>query len=78
MLVVSDEPTLVVGRKGGLASTGQTEEHCDVAVLALVRGGVEGEDVVLDRHLVEENRKDTLLHFTLLGFSMELHDRRRV
>lgn len=60
VLVVTDEGTLGVGREGGLASTGKTEEDGDVAVLALVGRGVEGEDVVLDGHLVEEDGEDTL------------------
>lgn len=64
VLVVTDEGTVGVGREGGLASTRETEEEGDIAVLALVGGGVEGEDVVLDGHFVEENGEDALLHFT--------------
>lgn len=64
VLVVTDQGTLRVGREGGLAGAGKTEEDGDVAVLTLVGGGVEGEDVVLDRHLVEHDREDTLLHLT--------------
>lgn len=60
VLVVTDQGTLGVGREGGLASAGETEEDGDVSVLALVGGGVEGKNVVLDRHLVVEDSEDTL------------------
>jgi hypothetical protein len=62
VLVVTDQGTLGVGREGCLASAGETEENGNVSVLALVGGGVEGEDVVLDRHLVVENGENTLLN----------------
>ena len=64
VLVVTDQLTLGVGRQGGLSGTGQTEEDSDIAVLTLVGRGVQGQDVVLDRHLVEEDSEDTLLHLT--------------
>lgn len=64
VLVVADQGAVGVGRQGGLASAGQTEEEGDVAVLALVGRGVQGQDVVLDGHLVEEDGEDTLLHLT--------------
>jgi hypothetical protein len=59
VLIVTDESTLRVGREGGLASSRQTEEKGYIAVLALVGGGVKGEDIVLDGHLVEEDGEDT-------------------
>ena len=59
VLVVTDQGTLGVGREGGLASAGETEEDGNVAVLALVGGRVKGKDVVLDRHLVVEDSEDT-------------------
>ena len=64
VLIITDEVTAGVGGKGGLAGAGETEEESDLSVLALVGGGVEGEDVVLDGHFVEENGEDTLLHLT--------------
>lgn len=64
VLVVTDESALGVGRESGLASTGQTEEDGDIAVLALVGTRVQSEDVVLDGHLVEEDSEDPLLHLT--------------
>lgn len=64
MLVVTDQSTVGVGGEGGLASSGQTEEEGDIAILALVGGRVQGQDVVLDGHLVEENSEDALLHLT--------------
>lgn len=68
VLVVSDQSTLGISRESGLSSTGQTEEQGNVAIGTLVGGGVEGKDVVLDGHLVEENCEDTLLHLTgILG-----------
>lgn len=68
VLVITDQSTLGVGRQRRLTSSGQTEEDGDVAIGALVGGGVQGQDVVLDGHLVEEDGEDTLLHFTgILG-----------
>lgn len=68
VLVVTDKSTLGIGREGGLASTGETEEDSHVALLTLIGRGVEGEDVVLHGHLVEEHSEDTLLHLTgILG-----------
>jgi len=68
VLVVTDQGTVGVSREGGLASAGKTEEEGDIAILALVGRGVEGEDVVLDGALVEHDSEDTLLHLTgILG-----------
>jgi len=64
VLVITDQLTLGIGRQGGLAGTGQTEEDGNIALLTLVGRGVEGQNVVLDRHLVEEDGEDTLLHLT--------------
>lgn len=64
VLVVTDQGTVGVGRQSGLASTRETEEDGHVAILALVGRRVEGQDVVLDGHLVEEDGEDTLLHLT--------------
>ena len=64
VLVVTNEGTLGVGGKGGLASSGKTEEDGNIAIGALVGGRMESEDVVLDGHLVEEDSEDTLLHLT--------------
>ena len=61
VLIITNESTLRVGRKGGLASTRQTEEEGHVAVLALVGRRVQGQDVVLDGHLVEEDGKDPIV-----------------
>ena len=60
VLVVTDQGTLGVGRESCLASARETEEDSNVSVLALVGGGVKGEDVVLDGHLVVENSENTL------------------
>lgn len=62
VLVVTDEGTVGVGGQGRLAGARQAEEERDVAVLALVGGRVQRQDVVLDGHLVEEDGEDTLLH----------------
>lgn len=64
VLVITNQLAVGVSRESGLAGTGKTEEDCDIAVLALVGGRVQGEHVVLDRHLVEENCENTLLHLT--------------
>lgn len=64
VLVVTDQGTVGVGRQCGLAGSRQTKEEGDIAVLALVGGRVQGQDVVLDGHLVEENGEDALLHLT--------------
>lgn len=60
VLVITDQRTLGVRREGRLASTGQTEEDSNIAVLALICRGVQGQDVVLDRHFVEEDRENAL------------------
>lgn len=62
VLVITDQGTLWVSGEGGFAGAGQTEEDGNIAILALVGGGVQGEDVVLDGHLIEENGEDALLH----------------
>lgn len=62
MLVVADQGSVGVRRQGGLSSSGQAEEECDVSVLALVCGRVQGKDVVLDGSLVEHDGEDSLLH----------------
>lgn len=68
VLVVTDQSTLGVGGQSGLAGSRQTEENSDIAVLALVGGRVQSQDVVLHGHLVEEDGEDTLLHLTgILG-----------
>lgn len=64
MLIVTDESTVGVSGEGGLASTRQTEEDGNIAILALVGRGVQSQDIVLDGHLVEENSENTLLHLT--------------
>lgn len=64
VLIVTNQLALGVSGQGGLASTGQTEEDGNIAILTLVGRGVKSEDVVLDRHLVVENGEDTLLHLT--------------
>lgn len=64
MLVVTNQTTLRVSRQGGLARTRQTEEDSHVSVLALVGRGVQGQDIVLDGHLVKQDGKDTLLHLS--------------
>jgi len=64
VLVVADQSAVGVGRQSGFTSTGQTEEQSDVAVLALVGRGVQGQDVVLDGALVEHDGEDALLHLT--------------
>lgn len=64
VLVITNQSTVGVGRQGGLSGTGQAEEQSDVAALALVGGRVQGQDVVLDRHFVEKNGENTLLHLT--------------
>lgn len=64
VLVVTDQSTLGISRQGGLAGTRQTEEERNIALLTLVGRRVQSQDVVLDRHLVEQNSEDTLLHLT--------------
>lgn len=64
VLVVTNKSSVGVGRECGLASSRETEEKGDIAILALVGGRVKSEDVVLDRHLVEENSENSLLHLT--------------
>lgn len=68
VLIVTNQGAVGVGGKRGLAGAGETEEESDIAILALVGGGVEREHLVLDGHLVEEDGEDTLLHLaSVLG-----------
>lgn len=62
-----------IRREGGLASSRQTEENSDVAILALVGRRVQGQDVVLHGHLIEEHREDSLLHLTRIFGSEDDH-----
>lgn len=64
VLIITNQSTLGVSGKSGLASTRKTKENSDITVLALVGRRVESQDIVLDRHLVEEDGEDTLLHFS--------------
>lgn len=64
VLIITNQLTLRVGRQCGLASTGQTEEDGNIAILTLVGRGVQGQNVVLNGHLVEKDGEDTLLHLT--------------
>ena len=74
VLIVANERTLGVRRQSSLASTGQTEEYGDIAALTLVGGGVECKDLVLDRHFVEEDCEDTLLHLAYWEVSFFLSE----
>lgn len=69
VLVVTDQETVGVSRKGGLSGSGETEEEGDVAGLAvgrlgLVGRGVKGELAELDGLEVVHDGEDTLLHLT--------------
>lgn len=64
VLIITNEGTLRISGKSCLASTRKSEEDSDISVLALVGGRVESQDIVLNRHLIEENGEDALLHFT--------------
>ena len=58
VLVIADECSLGIGGKSRLASSRKTEEDGDIAILALICGRVESQDVVLDWHLVEHDGED--------------------
>jgi hypothetical protein len=64
VLIVADKSTVGISTEGCLAGSRQTEEQSHISVLALVRRRVEGKHVMLDGHLIEKNREDTLLHLT--------------
>ena len=64
VLVITDEETAGVSRKGSLTGTGKTEEKSDITVGALVGRRVQGQVVELDGLDVEHNSEDTLLHLT--------------
>jgi ACT domain-containing protein len=64
VLVVTDQSTLGVSGECGLAGSRQTEEDSNVTVLAFIGRRVQGQDVVLDGHLVKEDSEDTLLHLS--------------
>ena len=67
VLIITNQGTVGVGRQGGLAGTRETEEEGDITALALVGRGVQGEDVMLDGHFVEENGEDALFHFAYIA-----------
>jgi hypothetical protein len=60
VLIVTNEGALGIGRERGFACTRQAKEDSNIAILTFVCRGVQGEDIVLDRHLIEENRENTL------------------
>jgi hypothetical protein len=64
VLVITDEDPVRVGREGGLARSGKTEEECHVVLLAhrLVGGRVQRELPKLDGLEVVHDREDSLLH----------------
>lgn len=64
VLIVTDQISVGVGRKGSLSSPGKSEEDSDISVLALIGRRVKGENVVLDGHFIKENGENTLLHLT--------------
>ena len=64
VLVITNERTLRIRRQSCLAGAGKAKEHGHVTVLSFISGGVEGEDVVLDWHFVEEDGENALLHLT--------------
>ena len=60
VLVIADEHAVGVGGQGGLAGTGQAEEHGAVAVLADVGGAVHGEHALLGQHIVHNGEHGLL------------------
>ena len=78
MLVVADQLTLGIGRKGGLARTRQTEEDSGLALLVRVGGAVHRGDA-LQRQQVVHVGEHTLLHLTAVpGVDDDLHLLREV
>ena len=67
MLVIADEHAVGVGGQGGLAGTGQAEEHGAVAVLADVGGAVHGEHALLGQHIVHNGEHGLLDLAGILG-----------
>ena len=73
VLVVTNQGTVRVGRKSSLASSGKTEENGNITILTLVGRRVEGQDVVLDGHLVEQDGENTLLHLSSILGTQDNH-----
>mmetsp|Transcript_36643 Transcript_36643/g.66230 ORF Transcript_36643/g.66230 Transcript_36643/m.66230 type:complete len:201 (+) Transcript_36643:978-1580(+) len=85
MLVVADQSSLRIGRKGGLSGAAEAEEDTHVPVLAFVRAGVHGEKSHLRQEIVHDG-EDALLHLTcvfraedddLLGLEVDRDGSRR-
>lgn len=62
VLIITNQPPLRVRRQRRLAGTRQAKEHSHVAILTLIGRRVQRQHVVLDWHLVEQDREDSLLH----------------
>jgi len=73
VLIITDQSTVGIGGEGRLASARETEEQSNIAILALVGRRVESKYVVLDRHLVEENGEDALLHLACVLGTKDNH-----
>ena len=73
MLIITNQSSVGVCGKSGLAGTRKTEKHSDITILALIRGRMEGENVVLYRHFIEENGENTLLHLTSILSTQDDH-----
>lgn len=62
MLVVANQGAARVCRESSLAGAREAKEEGNIAGAALVGRRMEGEDVVLDGHLIKEDGEDALLH----------------
>ncbi len=64
MFIITDQCSLWVCGQRCLASAGQPKEHRDIAFLTLIGRRMQGQYIMLDRHLVEQDGEDSFLHFT--------------
>src|SRR5262249_50314494 len=68
VFIIANKCTLGICGQGRLAGARKAKEHGHVAVPFFIGRRMEGEDIVLDRHFVEEDGENTLLHLaSVLG-----------
>lgn len=64
MFVISDQGAFGIGGERRLSSARETEKDGHITLLPLVGGRMQGEDVMLDWHFIEQDSEDTLFHLT--------------
>lgn len=73
MLIITDESTVGISRQSRLTRSRQTKEQSDVSIFTLIRGRMESEHVMPDRHKIEHDSEDALLHLTGIFCTKDHH-----